>query len=110
LLRELRDAAARGVRVRLLLDDLHSVEAEELLLGLAAHANVEVRVFNPLLLRIGSPLTRLALSPGAFEQLHRRMHNKLFIADGHVAISGGRNMAANISCTPGRPISSIWTC
>jgi putative cardiolipin synthase len=93
LLRELRDAAARGVRVRLLLDDLHSVEAEELLLGLAAHANVEVRVFNPLLLRIGSPLTRLALSPGAFEQLHRRMHTKLVIADGHVAISGGRNMA-----------------
>ena len=92
LLRELRDAAARGVRVRLLLDDLHSADAEALLAGLAAHDNVEVRLFNPLPVRGAAPLTRLALSPAQFEQLHRRMHNKLFIADGHVAISGGRNI------------------
>ena len=92
LLRALRDAAARGVRVRLLLDDLHSGDLETLLSGLAAHDGVEVRLFNPLPQRVGSPMARLLLSPGPFEQHHRRMHNKLFIADGHVAISGGRNI------------------
>ena len=91
-LRELRDAAARGVRVRLLLDDLHTGDIAELLAGLAAHEHVEVRLFNPLPVRSGAPITRLALSPSQFEQLHRRMHNKLFIADGHVAVSGGRNI------------------
>jgi putative cardiolipin synthase len=88
----LRDAAHRGVRVRLLLDDLHSGDVAELLAGLAAHSQVEVRLFNPLPLRSGSPMTRLLLAPSQFEQLHRRMHNKLFIADGHVAVTGGRNI------------------
>ncbi len=88
----LRDAAQRGVRVRLLLDDLHSGDVAELLAGLAAHSQVEVRLFNPLPLRSGSPMTRLLLAPSQFEQLHRRMHNKLFIADGHVAVTGGRNI------------------
>ncbi len=91
-LRALRDAALRGVRVRLLVDDLHSGDVAELLAGLAAHERVEVRLFNPLPLRSGSPMTRLLLSPSQFEQLHRRMHNKLFIADGHVAVTGGRNI------------------
>ncbi len=90
--RELRDAAARGVHVRLLLDDLHSGEAVDLLAGLAAHAGVEVRLFNPLPVRVGSPLTRLTLSAHQFDRLNRRMHNKLFIADGRIAISGGRNI------------------
>ncbi len=88
----LRDAARRGVRVRLLLDDLHSTDVTELLAGLAAHDRVEVRLFNPLPLRSGSPLTRLLFSQSQFEQLHRRMHNKLLIADGHVAVTGGRNI------------------
>ena len=90
--RELRDAAARGVRVRLLLDDLHSGEAVDLLAGLATQAGVEVRLFNPLPVRIGSPLARLTLSANQFDRLNRRMHNKLFIADGRIAISGGRNI------------------
>ena len=88
----LRDAARRGVRVRLLLDDLHSTDVTELLAGMAAHEGVEVRLFNPLPLRSGSPLTRLLFSQSQFEQLHRRMHNKLLIADGHVAVTGGRNI------------------
>jgi putative cardiolipin synthase len=90
--RALRDAALRGVRVRLLLDDLHSADVAALLAGLAAHEGVEVRLFNPLPLRTGSPMARLLLNPSQFEQLQRRMHNKLFIADGHVAITGGRNI------------------
>ena len=92
LLRALRDASLRGVRVRLLLDDLHSTDVAPLLAALAAHDGVEVRLFNPLPLRVGSPMTRLLLGPGPFEQMHRRMHNKLFIADGQVAITGGRNI------------------
>ena len=50
-LRELRDAAQRGVRVRLLIDDLHASEQDVVLMALAMHANVEVRYFNPLPVR-----------------------------------------------------------
>jgi len=90
--RALRDASLRGVHVRLLLDDLHSTGVARLLAGLASHERVEVRLFNPLPLRAGSPIARLLFSPGPFEQMHRRMHNKLFIADGQIAITGGRNI------------------
>ncbi len=93
LLRELRDAAQRGVRVRLLVDDFYAAPIEDLLLGLAAYANVEVRLFNPLPLRHGTPVLRLTLSPGNFQQLNHRMHNKLFLADNSMAIYGGRNIA-----------------
>jgi putative cardiolipin synthase len=92
-LRELRDAAARGVRVRLLVDDLYANDSRRLLAGLAAQANVEVRLFNPLPQRGGAVGTRVALSMHEFERINRRMHNKLFIADGSLAVIGGRNIA-----------------
>ena len=92
-LRELRDAAARGVRVRLLVDDLAAQSAQPLLAGLAAHPNVEVRLFNPLPVRGGAPITRVLLSMHQFERINRRMHNKLFIADATLAVLGGRNIA-----------------
>ena len=92
-LRELRDAAARGVRVRLLLDDLHVADQDDLLMGLAAHDNVQVRLFNPLPVRGGALQTRMLLSMHQFERVNRRMHNKLFIADNSIAITGGRNIA-----------------
>jgi len=92
-LRELRDAAQRGVRVRLLVDDLHVGELDELLLGLAGHDNVQVRLFNPLPVRGGAVPTRLLLSLHEFDRVNRRMHNKLFIADGSIAVTGGRNIA-----------------
>jgi putative cardiolipin synthase len=88
----LRDAALRGVRVRLLVDDFYSGAIQELLLGLAAHPNVQVRLFNPLPARTGPPLVRLALSWPEFERVNHRMHNKLFIADNAMAIYGGRNV------------------
>ncbi|NRF68778.1 phospholipase D family protein [Aquincola sp. S2] len=93
LLRALRDAAQRGVRVRLLVDDFYAAEIDDLLLGLAAHPNIELRLFNPLPLRRGAPIVRLLLSPGNFQQMNHRMHNKLFIADNAAAIYGGRNIA-----------------
>ena len=92
-LRELRDAAERGVRVRLLVDDLYTGGEDEMLAGLAAHDNVEVRVFNPLPVRSGGLRTRVLLSLHEIGRVNRRMHNKLFIADNSFAITGGRNVA-----------------
>ncbi|HEX7437874.1 MAG TPA: phospholipase D family protein [Caldimonas sp.] len=92
-LRELRDAAERGVRVRVLVDDLYAAGQDALLAGLAAHANVEVRLFNPLPVRGGSFGARVVLSMHEFSRINRRMHNKLFVADNVFAVSGGRNIA-----------------
>ena len=94
LLAKLRDAAARGVRVRLLVDDLYTHNTDSLLRLLAAHANVEVRLFNPFCCARSSGLFgRYAVSLGDFGRLNHRMHNKLFIADGVMAVAGGRNIA-----------------
>jgi putative cardiolipin synthase len=92
-LRELRDAAQRGVRVRLLIDDLHVSEQDDLLRGLAAYDNVQLRLFNPLPVRGSAFQARMLMSLHQFERLNRRMHNKLFIADNSVAVTGGRNIA-----------------
>ena len=91
--RELRDAAARGVRVRLLVDDLVTQDSRDLLADLAAHPGVEVRLFNPLPARDGSAVARVLLSLHQLERINRRMHNKLLIADASLAILGGRNIA-----------------
>jgi putative cardiolipin synthase len=93
MLRGLRDAAARGVRVRLLLDDFYTTGMDDLLLGLAAHPNVELRLFNPWASTRGWPLGRLLQLAGDFSRLNHRMHNKLFVVDGAFAIAGGRNLA-----------------
>ncbi|MEP7102758.1 MAG: phospholipase D family protein, partial [Burkholderiales bacterium] len=93
LLRALRDAAARGVRVRLLVDDLYTADLDRLLLGLAATPNVEVRLFNPFVTERGSSTRRLLALALDFKRLNHRMHNKLFVADGVLAIVGGRNLA-----------------
>ncbi|MGZ5277003.1 MAG: phospholipase D-like domain-containing protein [Caldimonas sp.] len=91
--RELCAAAARGVRVRVLVDDLYATGQDELFAGLAAHDNVEVRLFNPLPVRNGNFAQRIALSLHQFSRINHRMHNKLFIADGSFAVTGGRNIA-----------------
>ena len=91
-LRALRDAARRGVRVRLLLDDLYTAGQDPLLLGLAATPNLELRLFNPFPAWRGSLVSKLGSSLLSFTRLNRRMHNKLFIADGAMAIAGGRNI------------------
>lgn len=92
LLRLLRDAAGRGVRVRLLVDDLYTSGTQEMLSGLASFANAEVRVFNPFVSRRAGVAGRFAAQPWSFERLNHRMHNKLFAVDGIVAITGGRNI------------------
>ena len=92
-LREVRDAARRGVRVRLLIDDFYTQGMDPLLQGLAAHPNVEVRLFNPFAAGRGHGLGRLTSLVFDFKRLNHRMHNKMFVADGAMAIVGGRNMA-----------------
>jgi putative cardiolipin synthase len=94
LLRALRDAAERGVRVRLLIDDLYTGGEDPLWHAFAAHKNVQVRVFNPFCCARGEgQLTRFLASPHEWSRLNHRMHNKLFIADGAMAVIGGRNVA-----------------
>ncbi len=93
LLRHLRDAAARGVRVRLIVDDLYTAGGDPLFSGLAAFPNVEVRLFNPFCCARSSILNKYTASLFDFGRLNHRMHNKLFIADGAIVIAGGRNVA-----------------
>jgi putative cardiolipin synthase len=93
LLRSLRDAAKRGVRVRLIVDDLYTTGGDPLFIGLAAFPHVEVRLFNPFCCGRDSLLDKYVSSLADFGRLNHRMHNKLFIADGAIAVAGGRNIA-----------------
>lgn len=93
LMRSLREAAARGVKVRILVDDLYTEKSQYLLLALSQTPNVEVRLFNPFCCGRDGFLSRFLASPHEIYRLNHRMHNKLFIADGVMAVVGGRNIA-----------------
>jgi putative cardiolipin synthase len=88
LFEALHDAAVRGIRVRLLLDDINTSGLDPVLAALDSHSNIEVRLFNPFVIR----------SPRAigyvfdFFRANRRMHNKSFTADNQATIIGGRNV------------------
>lgn len=92
LAQRLLAAADRGVRVRLLLDDLHVAGDDGVLRVLDGHRNIEIRLFNPFLERDSSLWGMGKQFAGDFSRLNRRMHNKAFIADGAMAIVGGRNI------------------
>ncbi len=83
-------AADRGVKVRVMLDDINLNEREDLLVALNAHPQVEIRVFNPIPTRRG--VTKWVNFLGDFSRLNRRMHNKSFTVDGVFSIVGGRNI------------------
>jgi putative cardiolipin synthase len=85
-------AADRGVRVRLLLDDISAINAIDMLDALDAHPNIEVRLFNPFHTRQPSLLSKSTQYLLDAHRLNRRMHNKSYIVDGNVAIVGGRNI------------------
>jgi putative cardiolipin synthase len=92
ILESLLQAADRGVRVRLLLDDEGSLGRVGKLKPLAAHPNIELRVFNPAAYRGPiEALHDLELISDA-SRLNYRMHNKLFVVDNEVGIIGGRNI------------------
>ena len=88
LLSVILDAASRGVKVRLLLDDNNTVGMDDTLRILDAHPNVELRLFNPFSFRTLRALGYLT----DFARLNRRMHNKSFTVDGEVTLVGGRNI------------------
>ena len=83
-------AADRGVKVRVMLDDINLNEREVLLATLDRHPQIEIRIFNPLPTRRG--FTKWFDFLNDFSRLNRRMHNKSFTVDGAMSIVGGRNI------------------
>ncbi|MCH4244508.1 phospholipase D family protein [Acinetobacter gerneri] len=81
-------AADRGVKVRLLIDDNNAKSMEGIYLALSQHQNIEVKLFNPYRFRSVRPIDMVL----DLKRINRRMHNKSFIADNQVALIGGRNM------------------
>jgi phosphatidylserine/phosphatidylglycerophosphate/cardiolipin synthase-like enzyme len=92
LLHHIRLAADRGVRVRLLVDDLNTAGEDRRFMHLGQRANVEVRVFNPFPGGRIAMWTRFVASASDIPRINHRMHNKLFVADNALAITGGRNI------------------
>lgn len=92
LVDELLQAADRGVRIRILLDDTTSDGLDQIIATLAAHPQIQIRLFNPLHLGRSTGLTRTMGRLFNLSQQHRRMHNKLWLADNSAAIVGGRNL------------------
>lgn len=88
LFQALHEAAERGVRVRLLLDDHNTSGMDQTIAALDSHANIEVRLFNPFVIRKPRAIGYLT----DFSRLNRRMHNKSFTADNQATIIGGRNV------------------
>jgi putative cardiolipin synthase len=85
-------AADRGVRVRMLVDDLNLDDNKHLLAALSTHPSIEVRIFNPFGSSHRSVFERTENLVTRIDRFTRRMHNKAMIADGSVAIVGGRNL------------------
>ena len=92
LLHHVRLAADRGVRVRVLVDDLNTAGEDRRFMHLGEHRNIEVRVFNPFPGGRFATWTRILASATDMRRINHRMHNKLFVADNALAITGGRNI------------------
>ncbi len=83
------EAADRGVKVRLLMDDNNAKNMEGIYLALSQHQNIEIKLFNPYRFRKYRAMDMLL----DLKRINRRMHNKSFIADNQIALIGGRNMS-----------------
>jgi phosphatidylserine/phosphatidylglycerophosphate/cardiolipin synthase-like enzyme len=92
LLEHVRAAAERGVRVRMLVDDFHTVGEDRRFRRLGQHANIEVRLFNPFAGGRFAMWTRFLAAASDIPRINHRMHNKLLLADNALAITGGRNI------------------
>lgn len=90
--RHILAAADRGVRVRILIDDINVAGRDRNILALDAHPHIEVRIFNPFKIRQSFALAIGTQFLFDGRRLNRRMHNKTFIVDSQVAIIGGRNI------------------
>lgn len=85
-------AADRGVRVRLLLDDFNTAGQDDALVRLTKHRNIDVRLYNPLPSGRLYIVSRLLSSLTDLDRINHRMHNKMFVADNVLAVTGGRNL------------------
>jgi len=85
----LLQAADRGVRVRLLVDDMFTGGYDAGMAALDSHPNFEIRIFNPFARRSARAVDGLT----SFSRINRRMHNKSFTIDNQITIIGGRNIA-----------------
>lgn len=92
LLKHIAAAADRGVRVRMLLDDIYAPTRQFAWRAMAVHQCIQVRLFNPFYFGGSSSLARLGEVVFDSERLNRRMHNKLWLADNAAAIVGSRNL------------------
>ena len=87
-------AAERGVRVRVIVDDFLIDAPDKSLLALSRHPMIEIRIYNPRV-TVGIPLQKRLLNLFTdFRGVNQRMHDKTVVVDGKIAITGGRNMAA----------------
>ncbi len=86
-------AAERGVKVRVIVDDILIDAPDKSLLAFALHPNIDIRIYNPQH-KVGTPMPKRLLNVALnFRGVNQRMHDKTFIVDGKLAITGGRNMA-----------------
>ncbi|MDH5485754.1 MAG: phospholipase D family protein, partial [Gammaproteobacteria bacterium] len=85
-------AADRGVHVRVLVDDLLMTAESDELFAMAYHPNIEIRLYNPVHSVGVNFFERLTNMVVDFRGSNQRMHNKMFVVDGVIAITGGRNM------------------
>jgi len=92
LLRHVSAAADRGVRVRILIDDLNTSGEDRRFLRLGLNPHIEVRLFNPFAGGRLALWTRFLFALHDIRRINHRMHNKLFVADNALAITGGRNI------------------
>lgn len=90
MLLELLNAADRGVKIRLLIDDQNGIKLDKTLKALSQHPNFEIKIFNPYRFRH----LRFIDYIFRFNRINHRMHNKLTIADASIAVTGGRNISS----------------
>lgn len=88
-LHKIIQAADRGVKVRMLVDDNNAKSMEAIYLALDQHVNIEVKLFNPYRFRRLRPVDMVL----DLKRINRRMHNKTFTADNQISVIGGRNMS-----------------
>jgi putative cardiolipin synthase len=101
LMQRLLAAADRGVRVRVLIDDSMTDSDPEYLARFGAHPNVELRLYKPFGPKHKSLVLRWLDYVADLRVLNKRMHNKLFVVDASVAITGGRNIGNEYFEYPG---------
>lgn len=90
MLHELLKAADRGVKIRLLLDDQNGTKLDPQLKALSAHPNISIKIYNPYKYRKFRVMDYLLRTM----KINYRMHNKLIVADGIIAVTGGRNISS----------------